>query len=248
MIKSNSKPVFIHLEVVDSTNNYVANLVRTEPSLETTIVSSDFQTDGRGQRTTKWQSLKAQNALFSMYLKWIELPVADQFSISMQVAISIIKVISRELGEKVTIKWPNDIYLRNAKLGGILIESEIRGSLVNSSILGIGINVNQTVFDSPNATSLKLESGRTHDRGEIIEMISNQIIQDFKQIQKFEKIKEEYIEHLWGLDEVRTFLIVATQEHAEMKILDVSREGKLILKDETNRLQTFDIKELTWLH
>lgn len=251
MLTSFKAPHFIPLTEVDSTNNYIANLVRTNQLSQTTIVMADYQHDGRGQRATKWQSPKAQNALFSIYVPWKNLNISEQFVVSMIIAVSICEILQKELSPKVFIKWPNDIYVNQQKIGGILIESDLIGSKVNSSILGIGLNINQMLFDpSLNATSLKLETGQNHDRAGIVQKITTQFLKKCEALENkadiFSEIKKEYLPLLYSLDNFTTVTFSRTGETIKIKPLDISRDGLLLAVDENNTLHTFEIKEISW--
>ncbi len=125
---------------------------------EGTVWVADFQTAGRGQRGNSWESSKGENLLFTILLRPDFVPVADQFSISQITALAIVKYLESK-GLQPKIKWPNDIYINDKKICGILIEHTLSGANLSASILGIGININQMVFesDAPNPTSLLLE-------------------------------------------------------------------------------------------
>jgi BirA family biotin operon repressor/biotin-[acetyl-CoA-carboxylase] ligase len=251
MIRNYENLKFVSLSEVDSTNNYIANLVRLQAISQTTIVSADYQHEGRGQRATKWQSSKAQNALFSIYVPWENLKIADQFLISMLTALAVQEVLQEHVSSNVTIKWPNDIYMDTKKIGGILIESDLSGQNVSSSIIGIGINVNQTQFDSHiRATSLKLETGQTQDLEGLIRKIALRLVAMCLEVSNdedaFNRIKQKYTRQLYSLNQKVKVRISASQQAMIIKPLDVSRMGLLLAVDEHNKLHSFDIKDITW--
>ncbi len=251
MLTQFESPQTIFLDEVDSTNNYVAKLVRDGHSRGVTIVSADFQSEGRGQRATKWQSFKAQNALFSIYLPWKYLHIEEHFVVSMMAALSTVEVLEALVSDPVYIKWPNDIYVNQAKIGGILIESDLSGSQVTSSIVGIGLNVNQTQFESNIlATSLKLETGQHHDRQGLIQSISERMISLCRRLEnepdKFLAIKKEYLSRLYGFEKFTRVFSNVTSEHITIKPLDISRTGELLALVLGAGLSAFDIKEIVW--
>lgn len=141
---------------IDSTNLQAHR--ELQDAEEGTVWVADFQTAGRGQRGNSWESTEGVNLLFTVLLRPDFLPVADQFSISRITALAIVKYLEGK-GLHPKIKWPNDIYINDKKICGILIEHTLCGANLSASILGIGININQKVFesDAPNPTSLLLE-------------------------------------------------------------------------------------------
>jgi BirA family biotin operon repressor/biotin-[acetyl-CoA-carboxylase] ligase len=252
MLSCFEEPDLFSFTELDSTNNYAANLVRTKKIDKTFIVSADYQTEGRGQRASKWQSAKSQNALFSIYMPWSNLHLSDQFIVSMIAAVGIADVLEKVLNTKIQIKWPNDIYVVNRKIAGILIESELNGQTVSSSIIGIGVNVNQVDFgDLNNATSLKLETGQNHDRLGIVKEITKQLLETCKSLNQqtdaFHIMKKRYLSRLLGLNQYNNVIEQSTGKHLDIKPLDVTRSGLLLATDTTNKLLTFDSKEIQWV-
>lgn len=246
-----SIPKFIHLADVDSTNNYIANLVQQGHIDSGTVVSADFQHDGRGQRATKWQSLVAQNALFSIYLKWNDFDASNQFQISMLTALAIVNALEQVGLQKVEIKWPNDIFVDQKKIAGILIENDMNGYRVTSSVIGIGLNVNQVQFDQNiRATSMKLETGQTQSVAQIIREISANLflaLDTIKQTETtFYALKNDYLKKLLGFQKHVAIINQRTQTESRIKILDITRTGHLLASDEQNQLQQFDIKDIQW--
>ena len=148
----------IHLENVDSTNNYTANLLLKGEVDSGTVILADKQTQGRGQRGSVWSSNSGENMLFSLFLSTEILSVNDQFLLSQFVSVSLIQML-RNIGLNAEVKWPNDIYINNKKVAGILIENQLSGYTLKSSIIGVGLNVNQKLFENISATSLYNELG-----------------------------------------------------------------------------------------
>jgi BirA family biotin operon repressor/biotin-[acetyl-CoA-carboxylase] ligase len=252
MIKNYEEPNFIFLDELESTNNYIANMVRSRQIIQPTIVSADYQTAGRGQRATKWQSFKSQNALFSLFVQWNDLKIEDQFILAMLAALSVCEVLKDMTQLEVKVKWPNDIYVQKKKIGGILIESELRGTYVVSSIIGIGLNINQVNFDSEvRATSLKLETGQEHDRYGVIKNVSRTFLSNCQSCVPTEKafpaIKKLYLRCLIGLNENVHVMEIATMKMIQIQPLDITASGLLIALDTSGVLRTFEIKELQWI-
>ncbi|HYH55846.1 MAG TPA: biotin--[acetyl-CoA-carboxylase] ligase, partial [Anseongella sp.] len=143
---------------MDSTNNFAKELVANSgPVPDGTVIMAEGQYGGRGQADNTWLSEPGKNLTFSLILNCEFLPPAEQFCLSMAVSLGVLGTVKRELGKEALIKWPNDIYFGAKKLGGILIENVLMGSLLRSSVTGIGLNVNQTHFPRlEGATSFRL--------------------------------------------------------------------------------------------
>lgn len=136
------------------------------------VVVAEVQTAGRGQRGNRWESTEGENLTFSMVLKPTFLPVANQFLLSEAVALAVADALA-EYGIAAQVKWPNDIYVDGRKIAGILIENDIMGATMSRSIIGIGLNVNQTTFDPslPNPVSMKIAACRDFDRREVLDRV-----------------------------------------------------------------------------
>lgn len=171
MTKNND---IIWLTEVDSTNKYVKSNIDSLDNLS--VVSALSQTAGRGQGDHTWQSEPGQNLLFSILLKEPDVAPNCQKVISDAVAESMVKLLEKH-GIEAWIKPPNDIWVRDKKICGILIEHALRSGRISWSILGVGLNINQTVFpsDLPNPTSMALEN-----QGGNLETILSEYLEIFK--------------------------------------------------------------------
>lgn len=156
-----SKTDIIWLERVDSTNDEARRHISEIDNLS--VVSALEQTKGRGQRGNRWSSQPGENLTFSLVVKDFRIKANEQSAISQTTALSLVDLLSRH-EIKARIKWPNDIYAGDEKICGILIENSLKGSEIDWSIIGIGLNVNQTAFpeDLPNPTSMKLCTGNSN--------------------------------------------------------------------------------------
>lgn len=146
----------IHLESVDSTNDYAMNLISKTNPIDGTVISASYQTKGKGQIGRAWSSDHGKNIMMSLILDTSFLHLERQFDLSIAISLAISRFIEKLTGTKPKIKWPNDIYLGDKKLAGILIQNVINGTLLKFSVIGIGINVFQKTFPSslPNPISL----------------------------------------------------------------------------------------------
>ena len=156
-----SKTDIIWLERVDSTNDEARRHISEIDNLS--VVSALEQTKGRGQRGNRWSSQPGENLTFRLVVKDFRIKANEQSAISQATALSLVDLLSRH-EIKARIKWPNDIYAGDEKICGILIENSLKGSEIDWSIIGIGLNVNQTAFpeDLPNPTSMKLCTGNSN--------------------------------------------------------------------------------------
>lgn len=198
----------IHLNEIGSTNTYVA---QNAASLDSdTVISTDCQTAGRGQRGNSWEAEPGKNLTFTMLVRPQNFPAIRQFSLSEAVAVAIVDVLGEELEIFAEIKWPNDIYWRDNKLAGILIEHAVMGREIMHTIIGVGLNVNQTVFvsDAPNPISLLqiLTSCQADtdelliDRNSLLEKICQRIEENIKRLtddDALKKMHEKYMRRLW---------------------------------------------------
>lgn len=237
-----------HLESVDSTNNYVASLVRMGEIESGSVVLADFQTAGRGQRGTKWQAAAGENMTASLFIQWADLLQADQFRISMWVALGVERFLTG-YGVHAQIKWPNDLLVNGDKICGMLIENQIRGEQVVSSIIGIGLNVNQLQFESDlQATSL----GKLCNREFSVRLITlelfqtiGQVIQEL-QVYPFEELQRVYLSKLLGYGKPVAVQFTENGQIAEIEITGVTRDGRLLYLLQ-GKSCTADLKEIRFL-
>ncbi len=209
-----------------STNDFLTNLLKSKKISEGDSVITDYQHKGRGQRNNIWSSENGSNILFSFLLS-PELMVKNQFYLHVIISNAIIKSL-KKINIDGKIKWPNDIYVQNKKIAGILIESFISGKKVQNSIIGIGINLNQKIFSGLNATSVFIESNKLNDRSTFIKILKNSIETEYfdMNINMIKGIKK-YKSLLYGLNEMKKFKSFSKIFYA--KIIDVSQNGDIIL-------------------
>ena len=234
----------IQIECVDSTNNYVANLLSEGKIEHGTVILADEQTNGRGQRGATWDSNAGENLIFSMFVDTAIMSVKDQFILTQIISVAVANLISK-FGIEADVKWPNDIYIKGRKIGGILIENQIKGSFLNGSIIGIGLNINQIDFNNLKATSLKLEKGEFIPIQSVVFSLINEINIGWNLIQtnQFEKINDLYLNKLWLLNKEADFIDQSGEFRGRIK--GVSPTGFLIMQKEDELIQ-YDLKEISF--
>jgi BirA family biotin operon repressor/biotin-[acetyl-CoA-carboxylase] ligase len=240
----------IHLNAVDSTNSYASELLRQIKPAEGTIFYSFEQQKGRGQRGNSWESEPNKNLALSLVLYPTFLNADMQFLLTKITSLAVADLMAEVLEtsdktEQVSIKWPNDIYVNDKKIAGILIENVLRENSIQSSIIGIGININQTIFSSiVNATSLILHTGKIVDLIQLIERLCEFTEARYLQLKanKLKNIDSTYLERLYKINEWTSF--ISNSQIFEGKITGVSAIGRLQVELRTNELKEFDLKEI----
>jgi len=234
----------IHLDTVDSTNNYTAKLVRTGQIQSGAVILTDEQVAGRGQRGNTWETDAGTNLISSCYIEHDNLSVDHQFRLSQWVSLAICKVLER-MHVSAKIKWPNDIYVGDKKIAGILIENSLGSKGVNSSIIGVGLNVNQVEFNVNRATSIKLETGNHNLLDAILYAYINALNEFHVLLHQPEELKKRYLKNLYRNKERHAFLVADTQVLG--KILTVQDNGRLVVEFDLGQIQDFDIQEISFV-
>lgn len=239
--------VRIDLNTVDSTNNYAKRLLAKSKPFEGTAIFAHYQEKGRGQYGKTWESRKDENLIFSLILYPGFLKPDRMFLLNQAISLAIRDVIATLATANVCIKWPNDIYCGNRKIAGILIENLISGNDLKHSVVGIGVNVNQTRFspELSNPASLKLISGKMVNIKKLFGKICIQIEQRYLQLKSArDNIREEYIKHLYQKDELKEYQTV--REKFSGKIKGVSTSGELLI-EVNDKIRQFNTNEILYL-
>lgn len=228
----------IHIAETDSTNRWV----RDNGDDADMVVVADYQTAGKGQGTNSWESERGMNLLFSILFHPQEIPANRQFTISMAVSLAIADALGQQIGD-VSIKWPNDIYWRNAKIAGILIENRLKGQVIRDSIIGIGINVNQRQFrsDAPNPVSLWQIHGHETDQQTLLHAVLDRFSFYINKVE----LKQQYTRMLYRRKGFHPYCDQDGTFMAEFK--DVEDDGHLILCREDGSLSRYAFKEVQFI-
>lgn len=240
----------IKLSATDSTNAYLKDLIFQNKIEDFTVVMAHTQLKGRGQMGTNWLSEPGKNLTFSVLLKSLKIPVADQFLLNIYVSLALYDTLTQLHVPDLKIKWPNDIMSGHSKICGILIENILSGKHVQASVVGIGLNVNQITFNSlPNVSSLKLLLGRSLGLEEILLNIIGNLKGLLGKNCKWDRnqLIERYEAALFRKDKPSTF---KNQEDEMFMgfIKGVSGTGKLKILLEDNILKEFNLKEVKLLY
>lgn len=237
----------IHIQETDSTNNYLKQLIQEQELREGIIVFANFQTAGKGQRGNRWESDKNKNLLFSVLLYPHFIKANQQFLISQTITLGIAEFL-RKYTSDITIKWPNDIYWKEEKICGILIENSLEEDSIKYSVCGIGININQSVFKSeaPNPVSLKQITGQEYSLDILIKEVQKSIISYYKTLQnkEFFLIAQEYKANLFRREGSHPFSDGTTDFYAKIK--DIEPSGILVLECENGKERRFAFKEIKY--
>lgn len=212
------------------------------------MVYTAFQTEGRGQAGNKWESEKGKNLLFSIILYPSLVSAADQFLISIAVSLGICDFLDRYVSG-CTIKWPNDIYLKNDKIAGILIENSLMGDSIESCVVGIGININQAEFSRSIAypASLKNATGLEYSTDNCLKELLGDLDSRYKELLygDREKLSGEYISRLYRLLESHSFKTGDTLFKGI--ITGISTSGLLIIEKYDGTKEQFSFKEVNYV-
>ena len=237
-----------HFDEIDSTNAYLQRK-HSEADIRNWVVSANEQTAGKGMGSNSWESEAGKNLTFSLAVDMSFLPAEKQFLLSKAVPLGIIDVLDNILpNEKLSIKWPNDIIYENRKLAGILINSTIKANMMDVSIIGIGLNVNQMQFkDWPtHPISLKQITSETYNLQPLLEQIVEHILIKVKQLNDTpDVIEQDYLKRLfryrtWADYEVEGKIV-------RLFMTGIDKFGRLQLLDEKQKMFCYEIKQIRFL-
>lgn len=248
------------IKQTNSTNTLLKEMSSIQDLQEGFTIYTDFQTSGRGQQGNSWESAPGENLLFSTLFRLHDIPIQRQFLLSELVPLAIVNVLEGYLTD-VAIKWPNDIYWRDKKLGGILIEHILQDGLLDRSIVGVGLNVNQLTFQSkaPNPISIKQILRQNVSR----EILLGKILDEFVKLRPLlaqpNRLKEYYMAKLYRRVGFYPYIAVPCSiepmniaEHATAnsflaEIADVTDTGCIVLRDEKGESSSYHFKEVKFV-
>ena len=230
--------VIVHVDETDSTNRWLK-----EHGEGDMVIVAGYQTAGRGCGTNTWESERGRNLLFSILMHPADIPASRQFVISQVVSVALCKVLEQYVGN-VSIKWPNDIYVGDRKICGMLIENRLQGSVIRDSIIGIGLNVNQMVFhsDAPNPVSLANLTGRLIDTEMLLQQLLGALDAEWADA---EGVRSRYMARLYRRKGFFRYRDARGEFYAELAA--VEDDGHLVLRDVDGRTSRYAFKEVQFL-
>lgn len=243
-----SRATIVWVDEATSTNSLLAQ--QCDELLHGTVIAARRQTAGRGQRGNSWESQPDSNLTFSLLLRPQTILAARQFELSMIVSLGVCDALSEASGLAFKVKWPNDIYVGDKKICGILIENSLEGNRIGRSIAGIGININQERFlsDAPNPISLKNLTGHTFDLEQLLCNVCETILSrmaEYEENLDARTLTSEYRIRLWRGNGFYQWLDAKSGMEFEARIGSVASDGILTLVDRQDCERTFAFKEVS---
>jgi BirA family biotin operon repressor/biotin-[acetyl-CoA-carboxylase] ligase len=238
----------VHCPVLPSTNTYAAEMLRSGRPVQGTVIQTNYQSAGRGHGSATWESEEGKNLLISIILYPARLSPSDQFLLSMAVSLGICDFLERYT-TVISIKWPNDIYVKNDKIAGILIESSLMGERIEYSIAGIGLNINQEEFltDAPNPVSLGMITGNTYDLAECLSQLLSDIDTRYQALEgdEAELLITDYHSRLYMFN--RMIRLSDAGGIFRGRITGVTRSGSLLVEREEGKMIEYSFKEVEYI-
>jgi BirA family biotin operon repressor/biotin-[acetyl-CoA-carboxylase] ligase len=237
----------IHLAETRSTNETLSSLCQQGPVSDFTVIQADYQTAGKGQRGNHWEAEPGKNLLFSFVFHPLFVEARQQFILSKMVALSM-KETLEAYSPDICIKWPNDIYWRDRKICGILIENDLDGAQIAQCVVGIGLNVNQQHFesDAPNPVSLCQILGHDVDRGELLDSFMQRVQAYYGSLLHGEAdlITDRYFASLYRTQGQHPF--TDADGDFDGHITRVEDDGHVQMLDAQGRLRRYTFKEVKY--
>ena len=234
-----------YIKQTPSTNQLAWEMNREHVLPEGYSIYTDFQLAGKGQPGNAWESYEGKNILFSIVLRPLQLPMEELFLLSQLVSVAIKKSLDIKISN-ITVKWPNDIYWNDKKLAGILIENSLQGDKIKMAVIGVGLNVNQVVFESnaPNPVSLMQITGKRQNRKNLLQLITQNIMELYNEMDMV-KIRSDYSGSLYRKDGFHLFK--DDNNSFKAKIFDIHSDGQLELETETGERKEYYFKEVQFI-
>ncbi|NEM96864.1 biotin--[acetyl-CoA-carboxylase] ligase [Pontibacter burrus] len=235
-----------YLPVCESTNSEAYQLLIKNKATEGCTVITDEQTKGRGQRGNSWEAEPGKNITLSVILSPVFVPVRQQFYLNMAVSLAVLDLLHEKGATDAQVKWPNDLYINDKKLGGILIENTISSSTLQHSIVGIGLNINQLYFGVDTATSLAAVTGTGINLEQLTARLLELLEKRYLELRngKQARLKYEYLQNLYRYQEQHLFIVNGKTEPGS--IVGIDEDGRLGVNF-NGELQFFGFKEISYV-
>jgi BirA family transcriptional regulator, biotin operon repressor / biotin---[acetyl-CoA-carboxylase] ligase len=238
----------LKLNAINSTNSYLKEWSKENRLVKSKAVVAKNQTNGRGQRQSKWASESGKNLTFSLLYRLDDFSLANQFFLNCAISVGIYKTLYPIIGNTLTIKWPNDIMTGSHKIGGILIENTVRTGFIKKTIIGVGLNVNQTKFKRlPHASSLKLIKNTSYELQPLLKDLIFSIESQLKILENghLNVFFEAYQKILFGRE--RRLKFSENKKEFYATIVGVNIKGQLVLALDNGNIKTYNNKEVKFL-
>jgi BirA family biotin operon repressor/biotin-[acetyl-CoA-carboxylase] ligase len=238
----------IFIENLTSTNTYSLGLLKKKSLPEGTVVYTNYQKGGRGQKGNQWESEKGKNLLISIILYPTTIDPSDQFIISKAISLWISDFLMDHISN-ITIKWPNDIYAGNDKIAGILIENTLLNDKIENTIVGIGININQVIFgsDAPNPVSLAILTGNSYDLKDCLKGLLKNLDKRYKQLlsKKYYELDSDYISRLYRYR--KWYMFRDINKTYEGRIISLTPDGRLQVEEQNGSVNDYSFGEVDFI-
>lgn len=235
----------VHVPECHSTNTLLREWLDQKDLPEGTVVITETQTAGRGQRGNSWESAPGKNLTFSILFKPDFLEAKDQFYLTMVVSLAVAEAVRKFIDDPVAVKWPNDIMVGDRKVCGILIESTVQGTMVTDVIVGIGLNVNQSEFTQPHAVSLTMVAESELNPAEVLEEVLTSLESNYSLLRsgQHRTIKDRYMDQLYWHRQPHIFEFNGAPFVG--MIAGVDPDGRLCIQSEEG-MRRFMMKEIRY--
>ena len=236
----------IKLNTIDSTNRFLLEFNKSSKISGPIVVTADYQSEGRGRTSKSWFSNRGENLLISLLINH-NLHINKKFDLSILISLALKDFLSIYLNDDIHIKWPNDLIIKNKKIAGFIIDNLVQKSNIHTSVIGIGVNINQLKFNffSPLATSISLENNCNYNLDDMKNNLLSCIENRYINFEKNSTLYNEYLNYLYLKDKFSFFEI--NLKRVEAKIINVSEKGELFVQFKNDKIESFLLDEIKFL-
>lgn len=236
----------IKLNTIDSTNRFLLEFNKSSKISGPIVVTADYQSEGRGRTSKSWFSNRGENLLISLLINH-NLHINKKFDLSILISLALKDFLSIYLNDDIHIKWPNDLIIKNKKIAGFIIDNLVQKSNIHTSVIGIGVNINQLKFNffSPLATSISLENNCNYNLDDMKNNLLSCIENRYINFEKNSTLYNEYLNYLYLKDKFSFFEI--NLKRIEAKIINVSEKGELFVQFKNDKIESFLLDEIKFL-
>ena len=236
----------IKLNTIDSTNRFLLEFNKSSKISGPIVVTADYQSEGKGRTSKSWFSNRGENLLISLLINH-NLHINKKFDLSILISLALKDFLSIYLNDDIHIKWPNDLIIKNKKIAGFIIDNLVQKSNIHTSVIGIGVNINQLKFNffSPLATSISLENNCNYNLDDMKNNLLSCIENRYINFEKNSTLYNEYLNYLYLKDKFSFFEI--NLKRIEAKIINVSEKGELFVQFKNDKIESFLLDEIKFL-